>query len=112
MSYSAEQVINGIINYADAEVMGKLPTSGKWVMGTAIGLATNKAGNVIDTLRDNMIVKMLGIVDEEGNVDVDTLISAMKDAANKYGKLVVEVPLVGKLTFATSDIDSLRNYIV
>lgn len=111
MSYTADQVIQGIINYADAEVINKLPTSGKWIVGTAIGLATTKTTSVIDTLRNNTLVTMLGIVDDNGNIDVDTLISSMRVSAEKYGKITVDVPLVGKLTFSASDVDTLRNYI-
>lgn len=111
MNYSAEQVINGLISYADNEVMGKLPTTGKWFMGTGIALASNKVSNVVDAMIDNTIVKMLGIVDEDRNIDVDTLISAMKESAEKYGKLTVNVPLVGNLTFSSDDVERLKNYI-
>lgn len=112
MSKNAEQVINGLIRYADSEIMGKLPTSGKWLMGTAITLATNKASNMIDVLMKNSIVKALGIVDENGMIDTDVLIDAMKSAADKYGKVSVDVPLVGKLTFSSTDIDVLRQYLI
>lgn len=111
MKYNSDQVINGIIMYADNEVIGMLPTSGKWIMGTAIGLASNKAANMVEVLKDNAIVKMLDIVDNDGMIDVDTLISAMKNAADKYGKLTVDVPMIGKLTFNSSDIDRLKSYI-
>ena len=111
MRYYASQVLNGLMNYVDSEVMGKLPTSGKWVVGTAVNLMTNKAQNVIDTLSDNEIVKMLGIVDEEGMIDIDELLSAMKTSADRYGVLSVDVPLIGRLSFSSSDVDSLKNYI-
>lgn len=112
MNYSTEQVINGLISYADNEVMSKLPTSGKWVMGTAIGLATTKANNLVETLKTNTIVQMLGIVDEKGMIDVESLINAMKQSADKYGNISVDVPMIGKLTFTSSDVDRLRTYIM
>lgn len=111
MSYSADQILNGLINYADHEVMDKLPTTGKWVMGTTIGLMTNKANTVIDNLRNNSIVKMLGIIDDDGNIDADALITALKSSADRYGKITVEVPLVGKLSFSSNDVESLRTYL-
>ena len=111
MNYSTEQVINGLINYADSEVMIKLPTTSKWIMGTAIGVMSNKTSKIIDKLKDNPIVDILGIVDENGNIDIDTLIQAMKESASKYGNVTVEVPLVGKLTFTSNDFDMLRSYI-
>lgn len=111
MNYSSDQVVNGIIRYADAEVMSKLPTSGKWVMGTALVLASNKIPLVIETLKENPIVNMLGIVDDNDNIDVDSLMMAMKKAADQYGSVTLEVPLVGKLMFSGEDIDHLKAYI-
>lgn len=111
MGYNTEQVIRGLIQYADNEVMSKLPMSGKWIAGTAISLATNKTANIINALRDNTIVNMLGLIDEENNIDVDALINAMKSAADKYGKLTVNIPMMGSMTFSSSDIDRLRTYI-
>lgn len=111
MKLNAEQVIQGVVNYADNEVMAKLPTSGKWVVGTAMYIASNKAHNVVDTLSNNMIVKMLGVVDDDGMIDTDMLITAMKTAADKYGNLSVDVPMIGRLTFSSSDIDNLGLYM-
>jgi len=75
------------------------------------GLATNKTANIINALRDNTIVNMLGLIDEENNIDVDALINAIKSAADKYGKLTVNIPMMGSMTFSSSDIDRLRTYI-
>lgn len=111
MKLNAEQVMNGLINYADHEVMNKLPTAGKWVAGTAISLATSRVPQAIDSLRENVVVKMLGIIDDDGMIDVDGLIAAMKSSADRYGNISVDVPMVGKLTFSSADVDSLATYM-
>lgn len=112
MNYTSEQIINGLLNYADTEVMTKLPTSGKWVMGTAIMLASNKIPIIVDNLKESPVVKMLGIVDEEDNIDADALINAMRSASEKYGSMTLDVPLVGRLTFNSNDIERLKTYLV
>lgn len=112
MNYSANQVITGLINYADHEVMNKLPVTGKWVVGTAITLGSNKVNNIIEVLKENTIVNMLGVIDEEGNIDVDAIITALKDSAEKYGNVTVEVPMVGRLTFSSTDVERLKSYMV
>jgi len=48
-----EQLVNGIIRYMDAEVMSVLPISGKWIAGTAVALASTKAGTVLNGLMNN-----------------------------------------------------------
>lgn len=109
---TADRVLNGLISYADSEIMPKLPTSSKWVFGTGVNLATNKITDLIVNLQDNSIAKMLGIVDGNGEIDVDALILAMKQSADRYGDISFDVPLVGKLTFSSGDIDRLRNYLI
>lgn len=111
MKYSADQVVQGIINYADAEVMGKLPTTSKWIVGTAIGIASRKVNNVIDALRENSIVTTLDIIDEDGYIDVDDLIESMKEAAERYGNITLDLSMIGKMTFSADDVDRLRSYI-
>lgn len=111
MNYSTEQVVRGLISYADNEIIIKLPTSGKWLLGTVMGVATNKTANIIEDLKRNPVISMLGLVDSENNIDIDALISALKSSADKYGKLTVDVPMLGTMTFNTNDIERLRTYI-
>lgn len=112
MRYSSDQVVQGIINYADNEIINKLPIASKWILGTGIVLAANKVDKVVDSLRDNSVVKMFGLVDEDGMIEVDELMNAMKESADKYGKISFDVGMIGKMTFTSSDIDELRRYIV
>lgn len=112
MRYNAEQIMQGIMNYIDSEVIVKLPTAGKWVVGTAIGIATTKAVNIVESIQSNAVIKAMDVVDENGLIDVDTVISSLKTSADRYGKITVELPMIGKLAFSSSDVEVLRNYIV
>lgn len=112
MNYSPEQIMQGLMSYADNEVIPKLPTSSKWIMGTAIALGQNKVHDIMSALMENSIVKMLGIVDNDGMIDADALISAMQQASDKYGSVTMDIPLVGKLTFSSGDVKNIKKYIV
>lgn len=109
--YTAEQVLNGLVMYADKEIMPKLDTKGKIIMGTGIGIAVENAANILKSVPENEIVKMLGVVDETGQYDVDLVAKHLKNSANKYGKLQINVPFVGLLTFSPEDVDTLKKYI-
>lgn len=111
MYYDTTQVLNGLIAFADKEVIRKLNTTGKWVLGTGVAIATQNAEHVMEMMKDNALVNMLGIVDEDGRFDIDLLADALKDSASRYGNLSVQVPLVGTLTFSASDVDSAKAYI-
>lgn len=108
---STDQIMRGIVNYIDSEVMSKLPASNRWLVGTMVVLANNKTANVVESLKENSLVKAFGIVDDSGNVDVDALITAMKESINRYGNIVIDIPAVCKLTFDSHDLDRLEAYI-
>ena len=111
MHYDITQVLNGLIAFTDKEVIRKLNTTGKWVLGTGVAIITQNAEHVMEAMKDNALVNMLGIVDEDGRFDIDLLADALKDSANRYGSLTIQVPLVGTLTFSSSDVDSAKEYI-
>lgn len=106
-----EEFMNGVLSYADAEVMPYLPTIGKWGIGTAITLMHDKASTLIDSLMTNPLIKSMDIISEDGLIDEQRLLHALKDNAQQYGNLEVAVPIVGTLKFTTSDIDKLYNHI-
>ena len=56
------------------------------------------------------LVKMLGIMDSEGNVDIDVLAEELKKNMPKGG-VRVDVPIIGALTFKDNDVDKLYEYI-
>lgn len=111
MKVDANKLINGIVNYADNEVINNLPTSGKWLLGAGMGIMTAKVNDMVDSLLNNAMIKTMGIVDDEGMFDIDLIASNLRNSASKYGRMTIQIPLVGNLTFSESDIDSLRSYI-
>lgn len=112
MKRSTDQVMQGILNYVDSDVMTKLPTSSKWILGTMVSLASGKASNIIESLKENPMVNALEIVDENGYIDVDMLLDAMKNSVSHYGDISLDVPLVGKMTFNSYDLERLKNFMV
>ena len=111
MKVDSTKLVNGLINFADQEVINNLPTVGKWLVGAGVGITTSKINEIVNALNENSIVKMMGIIDEDGLFDIDLIIDNLKQSANRYGKMNVQVPLVGRLTFSESDVDTLRGYI-
>ena len=108
-----DQVEQGVAAYLDKELMPILPETGfqKVMIGTGISLIIRKYKNQIAGLRDNKVVQMMGIFDDEGNVDIDILKEElMKQVPEKGFK--VEVPVVGGLTFKKDDVTKLYGYIV
>ena len=105
---SVDKIEQGVANYLDAELMPQLKGNGieKVIVGTTASLLIRKTGTIIEGYKDNKLVKMLGIIDDNGAVDVDTLVEEVKKNIPKEG-VKVEVPILGTLTFHKDDVDKL-----
>lgn len=110
---SVDKIEKGIANYLDAEFMPQLQSNGveKVIIGTAVSLFIRRSGVIIGGYKDNKVVKMLGIMDDDGNVDVETLAEELKKNISKEG-FTIDIPILGILTFHKEDVDKLCDYIM
>lgn len=108
---TSEQIVNGIMRYADREIIPKMGTAGKWIIGTATGMIGKRAGMIANSLQANGIARAIGAVNEDGLFDIDLIAEHMRNAAERYGKMQIDVPLLGTMTFTEDDIEKARRYI-
>lgn len=110
---SIKQIESGIASYLDSELMPMLPQSGleKVILGTGVSLLLKKNINKIDQIRTMPVVKAMGIFDEEGNVDIETLKDEVKNHLPEEG-IKYDIPMIGTITFRKGDIDKLYENIV
>jgi hypothetical protein len=110
---SISDIEKGIANYLDSELMTKLPQNGfqRVIAGTAISLAIRKSGTIVANLQDNAFIKMIEIMDGDGNVDIDLLREEVKKQIPDTG-VKADFPMIGVVTFRKDDVDKLYDYIV
>lgn len=110
---SVDKIEKGMAAYLDAELIPQLQKTGieRVIVGTAASLLIRKAGSIVEGYKDNKMVKMLGIMDEAGNVDVDMLVEELKKNVPKEG-FTVDIPIIGTLTFHEEDIDKMHDSIM
>lgn len=114
-----QQVRNGLAAYVDREIMPNLPvgTGKRLLVGTYLALAIKNIEKSILAANGqiNPLVSFLGVIDENHNVDIDSVLEELKknipDEGIKMDISAVGMKL-GDITFHRADIDSLRNYIV
>lgn len=107
-----ERVINGIYRYLEREMFPKLTSWQAVAMGVVAGRLVKRADAVKITLQTHPIAKLLGIVDENGNVDITELYNDIKTEAQKRQGIAFEdVPLIGNIKFAVEDIDKMYRII-
>lgn len=106
-----ENVVYGASNWIGEKLYPKMNDLQEMVARVFIGRILENEEKIKDALLGNGIIRTFGIIDEDGMVEVDVLLSEIKREIERKGKLVVNIPLIGKLTFSPEDADELRNYI-
>lgn len=107
-----KSVEKGLGNFIEHEIMGKMP-NGSWqklVAGTAVALGIKNLENTLMSYKEHPFIKMLGLWDEYGDIDIDRVGDALK-ANLKDSGMKIEFPLIGYVTFHEDDVDTLKHYI-
>lgn len=104
---TTQQFINGLKGYMQNSVIPHMPTDRQFVAGVALGVAANKADRIVQQLKSNQLVKMLGLIDGD-MIDDDALIIAIREQMSRTGSLQVNIPWFGQMTFSAPDVDALQ----
>lgn len=105
------QVQRGLAAYIDSEFVNKLTDWRKWVVGAGAAMALQDFPAIVGHYKNNEVVKMLGIIDSNDNVDVDKLYNQFKAQAQK-GAITFNLPMLGAVTLNEADVDKLYRFIV
>jgi hypothetical protein len=105
-----DQAMRGAAKFADNEIIPHLPMGKGIGAGIALALIMDGGKSRILALKDHPAVQMMGIMDEEGNIDLDRLYNAARPRFDGQ-KLPVTVPIIGELRFDVGDLDKLYKYI-
>lgn len=111
MKCEFEKVVYGASNWIGEKLYPKMNDLQEMVARVFIGRVLESEEQIKNALLGNGIIRTFGIIDDDGMVDVDALLSDIKREIERKGKLVVNIPLIGKLTFSPEDADELHNYI-
>lgn len=111
MTYRFEKVIDGLSKYIDREIYGGMTDMQELVARVFVGRIINNTEGVKKALIDNGYLRTFGIIGEDGSVDIDTLAKDVKREIERKEKLVVSIPMFGRLTFTPNDVDVIVNYI-
>lgn len=101
---TAAQFKRGVDVYFTSEVFPKIPEAKKFL--AAFGVALMAEG-----IEHNEMIRTLGLVSEEGMLDIERAYAAAKSASN-VSRLVIDLPVIGTMTFGSADIDRLYDAIM
>lgn len=112
MKVKFENVVDGINRYINKEIYKNLNGAQEFVARLVAGRMLNNSEHIKDVLMNNGFAKTLCIIDDEGMVDVEMLLTDIRSEIARQGSLQLDIPLIGKLTFHPDDVDVLHNEIV
>lgn len=106
-----EKVIRGILKYLDREIYGNMVDWQEMVARIAVSRIIGDEPKLKQSLMNNSFIRTFSIMDENGRVDVDGLMRDLKRQIEAKGKLEFSIPMLGKFSFVTNDVDTLHRYI-
>lgn len=105
-----DQAMRGAAKFADNEIIPHLPMGKGIGAGIALALIMDGGKAQLLKLRENPAVQMMGIMDAEGNIDIDRLYNAARTRVDGK-KIPLTIPVIGELRFDVNDVDRLYKYI-
>lgn len=109
---SVANIKQGLSQYITDEIVCKMEGWQKWVAGAFSAMIMAKADGIVDELKNNSVVSMLGIIDKDGMIDIDALYSAFREQARTEGPVQVNLPMMGTLKLSLEDVDMIYRYII
>lgn len=108
---TANQIKLGVGDYIERHMMPRLDSKRQFLLGMVYGLAAGKMDTLMQAVQGNEAARMLGVVRENGELDIDALYNASYAQMQAQGKLKLDIPMVGSFAFDADDLRELYNTI-
>jgi hypothetical protein len=107
-------VLPGLSKFIDESVLSHYPATSmkRILMAGAVSLYLKKNEGIVDALTSNPLFSGIGVVHDNGMVELEPLRDTLKSEINKVGFMRLTLPMVGDIDFTTEDVDSLYKYIM
>ena len=106
-----QQVQHGLSQYVSNELTSKMSGAQKWIFGAGAELYIGNIASIFNNLKMNPMVKALGVIDEQDQIDLDKLYQVVLKQADQ-GPMTIDIPMVGAFTFDRSDVEKIYQYIM
>lgn len=111
MKASFETVLNGIAKFIDKNVYAGMNDWQELIARIFVGRIFDARENLKSAFVNSGFIRTFGIIDENGNVDVESLAKDIKREIQRKEKITVSIPMFGQMSFVPQDVDDLYNMI-
>lgn len=112
MKIRFESVVDGINRYIDKEIYSKLNDVQEIMARFVVGRINQNTESIKHNFMNNGFLRTLCVVDSDGLVDVDDLLSDVRKEIERKGVLEVDIPMIGKMKFTPDDVDVIKNELL
>lgn len=108
---TAEQLKAGIGSYLQTKMMPRLDSKRQFLLGTVYGLGAARMDALLSQAAKMPALRALGVMQENGEIDLSSLYDAAHAQMQAQGKLTVEIPFMGTFSFDEGDLRDLYQAI-
>ena len=112
MLYKFEKVVNSAAEWIGSALYPRMNDLQELVARMVIGRVLESEEKIKTALIGNGMLRTFGYINDEGMVDMDILLNDIRREVERKGKLVINIPWIGKITFTPEDVDSLKKHIM
>ena len=108
---SFEQILDGLARYLNKNFYSNLNDWQEIVARLADGRIIGNPETLKQSLQANGIIRTFAVMDSEGNVELEPLMRDLRKEIERKGKMTVEIPMFGKISFTGEDVTELYREI-
>lgn len=105
------RVVDGLLRYINKNVYPNLNDFQEVIARIAVARIAGNPETLKQNIIGNPLFRTFAIVDSAGNVDLESLAKELKREIERKGKVTIEIPMFGKMTFVPTDVDEIYKEI-
>ena len=105
------RVIDGLARYINNNIYANMNDWQEVLARIAVGRIIGNPEMLKQSLQENGIVRTFAVMDSVGNIDLEPIMRDLKREIERKGKLTVNIPMFGKMSFVPQDVDEIYREI-
>ena len=106
-----DQVKVGLSDFILTTMAPRMDETRQFLAGFGTTLLSRKADNIMRSIAQKDWARMIGLFNENGELDIETAFEAMMEQFKRQSKFPIEIPYFGCFAFTAHDIQDLYNRI-
>lgn len=103
-------IITGIKKYLESELLERVTGWQKWTVGAALSMILDNAVNVFNSLKTNPVIKSMGVINNDDEIDIDKVYKYFIEQARKSA-VTFNLPIIGAVTMKADDVEKIYSFI-